>query len=173
MRRGLLWFCTGPVCFCSSAPERVIGCLVDSLGYGAHLILDGFGATAPLADEGWNKEAAARLLLVLGGLDAQRMWVSYWFDDGVSVGIALPGSHLTLHTFVSRRTVSLSVFSPQLLATEGVTQAFRRHFGVGRLESHLGGRGVALPQDEGRAVRYLLGERTYTDVRLDDTLLVF
>lgn len=150
--------------------RRVIGCRVDSLGYGAHLIVDGFGAAAPLGDEGWNKEAAAQLLALFGSPD-QGTWVSYWFEDGVSVGVALPGSHLTLHTFAARRTVSLSVFSPQLLATEGVTRMFRQRFEVGRLESHLSSRGVALPQDEGLAVRYLLGERNYTDVRLDDTLV--
>ena len=115
---------------------------------------------------------ASQLLALLGTPDGGTR-VSYWFEDGVSVGIALPGSHLTLHTFAARRTASLSVFSPQLLATEGIIEAFRGRFGVGRLESHLGGRSVALPQHEGRAVRYLLGERTYTDVRLDDTLVVF
>lgn len=145
---------------------------MDSLGYGAHLIVDGFGAAAPLADEGWNKEAAQQLLTTLGLTDDRVVRVSYWFEDGVSVGLALPESHVTLHTFASRRTVSLSVFSPQLLATEGVIEAFRRRFEVGRLESHLGGRAVALPQDEGRAISHLLGERNYTDVRLDDTLLV-
>jgi len=145
---------------------------VDSLGYGAHLIVDGFGATAPLGDEGWNKEAAQQLLTVLGVSEAQLTRVSYWFEDGVSVGLALPESHLTLHTFSARCTVSLSIFSPQLLATEGVLEAFRQRFEIGRLESHLGGRSVALPQDEARAIPYLLGERNYTDVRLDDTLLV-
>ena len=146
---------------------------MDSLGYGAHLIVDGFGAAAPLGDEGWNKEAAQQLLSSLGLPDDRVVRVSHWFEDGVSVGLALPESHLTLHTFSARRTVSLSVFSPQLLATEGVLEAFRQRFEVGRLESHLGSRAVALPQDEGRAVPYLLGERNYTDVRLDDTLLVF
>lgn len=146
---------------------------MDSLGYGAHLIVDGFGATAPLRDEDWNKEAAQQLLTVLGLPDDRVVRVSYWFEDGVSVGLALPESHLTLHTFAARRTVSLSVFSPQLLATEGVLEAFRQRFEIGRLESHLGSRSVALPQDEARATPYLLGERNYTDVRLDDTLLVF
>lgn len=145
---------------------------VETLGYGAHLIIDGFGATAPLGDEGWNKEAAAQLLALLGAPSGPPTLVSYWFENGVSVGLALPESHLTLHTFAERRTVSLSLFSPQLLATENVLGAFRARFGVGRLESHLSSRGVALPQDEARAVPYLLGERNYTDVRLDDTLLV-
>jgi S-adenosylmethionine/arginine decarboxylase-like enzyme len=144
---------------------------MESLGYGAHLIVDGFGATAPLGDEGWNKEAAAHLLAQLGEHGPPTL-VSYWFEDGVSVGLALPESHLTLHTFAERRTVSLSLFSPQLLAIEKVLGAFRERFGVGRLESHLGSRGVALPQEEARAVPYLLGERNYTDVRLDDSLLV-
>lgn len=144
---------------------------MDSLGYGAHLIIDGFGATAPLHDESWNIDAASELLSVLERPNAPLTRVSYWFEDGVSVGLALPESHLTLHTFAPRRTLSLSLFSPQLLAAEGVIEAFRTRFAVGRLESHLGSRSVALPQDEARAIRYLLGERNYTDVRLDDTLM--
>ncbi len=144
---------------------------MDSLGYGAHLIIDGFGATAPLHDEGWNIDAASELLSVLERPEVPLTRVSYWFEDGVSVGLALPESHLTLHTFAPRRTLSLSLFSPQLLAAEGVIEAFRTRFAVGRLESHLGSRSVALPQDEGLAIRYLLGERNYTDVRLDDTLM--
>lgn len=144
---------------------------MDSLGYGAHLIIDGFGATAPLHDESWNIDAASELLSVLERPDVQLTRVSYWFEDGVSVGLALPESHLTLHTFAPRRTLSLSLFSPQLLAAEGIIEAFRTRFAVGRLESHLGSRSVALPQDEARAIRYLLGERNYTDVRLDDTLM--
>lgn len=146
---------------------------METLGYGAHLIVDGFGATAPLEDEGWNKEVAAQLLALLGAPSGPPTLVSYRFENGVSVGLALPESHLTLHTFSERRTVSLSLFSPQLLAIESVLGAFRERFGVGRLESHLGSRSVALPQDEAKAVPYLLGERNYTDVRLDDTLLVF
>ena len=134
-------------------------------------MIDGFGAAAPLHDEGWNKDAAMELLAVLERPDAAPTQVSYWFEDGVSVGLALPEAHLTLHTFAPRRTLSLSVFSPQLLAAEGIIEAFRTRFAVGRVESHLGSRSVALPQDEARAVPYLLGERHYTDVRLDDTLL--
>ena len=134
-------------------------------------MIDGFGASAPLHDENWNKAAALELLATLEHPDAALTRVSYWFEDGVSVGLALPDSHLTLHTFAPRRTLSLSFFSPQLRAAENVIEVFRARFTVGRVESHLGSRSVALPQDEARAVPYLLGERHYTDVRLDDTLL--
>ncbi len=144
---------------------------MDSLAYGAHLIIDGFGAAAPLHDENWNKDAALELLATLEYPDASLTRVSYWFEDGISVGLALPDSHLTLHTFAPRRTLSLSFFSSQLRAAENVIEVFRARFAVGRIESHLGSRSVALPQDEARAVPYLLGERHYTDVRLDDTLL--
>lgn len=144
---------------------------MDSLAYGAHLIVDGFGAAAPLHDENWNKDAALELLATLEHPDAAPTRVSYWFEDGVSVGLALPDSHLTLHTFAARRTLSLNVFSPNLRAAEGIIEVFRMRFAVGRIESHLGSRSVALPQDEARALPYLLGERHYTDVRLDDTLL--
>ena len=144
---------------------------MDSLGYGAHMIVDGYGASAPLLDEGWVIDAAWQLLGVLGHSSDAPVKVSYWFPDGVSVGLARPEAHVTLHTFAARRLVCLSVFSPQLLSAQGLTRVFRERFAVGRLEGHLGSRSVALPQHEERALNYLLGERSYTDVRLDESLL--
>ena len=144
---------------------------MNSLGYGAQVIVDGYGASAPLHDEGWVIETAYRLLGTLGSPANDPLKVSYWFPDGVSVGLALPEAHLTLHTFAARRLVCLGVFSPQLLSARGMTDMFRERFAVGRLEGHLGSRSVLLPQAEKVALEYLLGERSYTDVRLDENLL--
>lgn len=135
------------------------------------MIADGFGASAPLHDEGWIIETAHRLLGTLGPSSGEPFRVSYWFPDGVSVGLALPEAHLTLHTFAARRLVCLGVFSPQLLTAQGITRVFRERFAIGRLEGHLGSRSVLLPQHEENALKYLLGERSYTDVRLDESLL--
>ncbi len=144
---------------------------MNSLGYGAQVIVDGYGAAAPLHDEGWIVETAYRLLGTLGSAGGDPLKVSYWFPEGVSVGLALPEAHLTLHTFAARRLVCLGVFSPQLLSARELTDVFRERFAVGRLEGHLGSRSVLLPQDEGVALNYLLGERSYADVRLDESLL--
>lgn len=143
------------------------------MGYGAHLIVDGFGSSAPLLDEPWLLGAAAELLQALGSSEKQLTRISYWFPDGVSVGLLLPNSHLTLHTYAQRQSVSVGVFNPQTLATEGITAALRERFGVGRLEGHLGSPTVAFPHDHDRAVKQLLGERSYTDMRLDETLSAF
>ena len=135
------------------------------------MIVDGYGASAPLHDEGWVIGTAYRLLSTLGSVSGDPVKVSYWFPDGVSVGLALPEAHLTLHTFAWRRLVCLGIFSPQLLSAQGMTGVFKERFEVGRLEGQLGSRSVILPQDEDSALKYLLGERSYTDVRLDESLL--
>ncbi len=144
---------------------------MDSLGYGAHMMVDGYGVSAPLLDEGWVIGAAWQLLGVLGPSNDEPVKVSYWFPDGVSVGLARPEAHLTLHTFAGRRLVCLGVFSPQLLSAQDMTRVFQERFSVGRLEGHLGSRSVLLPQHYESALKYLLGERSYTDVRLDESLL--
>lgn len=145
---------------------------MDPLGYGTHMMVDGFGASAPLLDEPWMIDAAYTLLRTLGPGGADPVKVSYWFPDGVSVGLARPESHLTLHTFVGRQLVCVGIFTPQLVSVQGFSSVFGGRFQLGRLEGHLGSRNVVLPQDEGSALRYLWGERNYTDVRLDDRLLV-
>jgi S-adenosylmethionine/arginine decarboxylase-like enzyme len=146
---------------------------MDTLGYGAHLIVDGFGSSAPLHDEPWMLAAALELLETQGWDEAHVTRVSYWFPEGVSVGLSLPTGHLTLHTFAARQQLSLSVFNPQTMSTEAVTGALRSRFGLGRLEAYLGSRTVALPQNHERAVKQLIGERRYTDLRLDETVLTF
>ncbi len=135
------------------------------------MIVDGYGASAPLHDEGWVIETAYRLLNTLGSVSGDPVRVSYWFPDGVSVALALPEAHLTLHTFAERRLVCLGIFNPQLLFARGMTDVFQGRFEVGRLEGHLGSRSVILPQNEESMLKYLMGERSYADVRLDERLL--
>jgi len=120
----------------------------------------------------------AHVLGVLGALaerlelgSAHALTVSQRLEGGVSVGMVLPESHLTLHTFAARRCVCLSIFSRRELGFGGVLDTLREGFGVGRLESHLGSRSTSLPQEAESARSHLVGERNYTDVRLDDALL--
>ncbi len=135
------------------------------------MIVDGFGASAPLHDEGWVISAAYRLLGTLGSGKGDPLKVSYWFPEGVSVALVHPEAHLTLHTFAERRLACLGVFSPQLLSAQEMTGAFRELFAIGRLEGQLGSHSAILSQHEESVLKYLLGERSYTDVRLDESLL--
>ncbi len=146
---------------------------MDTLGYGAHLIVDGFGSSAPLLDEPWVIEATLELFRAQGWSEEQLTRVSYWFPDGVSVGLSLPTAHLTLHTFAARQQVSLSLFNPQVLTTQVVTEMLGARFGAGRLEAYLSSRTISLPQDHDRAVKQLIGERNYTDLRLDEAIYSF
>lgn len=147
---------------------------METLGYGAHLIVDGHGARdVPLEDEAYVLAAAREILSVLSLGGAPTLSLTHRAPDGLSVGIALPEAHLTLHTFRSSQRVSLGVFSRQTLSLGGALELLEARFGLGRLESYLGSRSVVLPQDEARARAFLLGERTYTDLRLDDTLLAY
>ena len=146
---------------------------MDTLGYGAHLIVDGFGASAPLLDESWVVAAALELHAAQGWAESPLTQVSYWFPDGVSVGLSLPNGHLTLHTFAAHQRLTLSVFNPQVLTTAGLTDILRARFSLGRLEAYLGSRTVALPQNHERAVKQIIGERHYADLRLDESLFAF
>jgi S-adenosylmethionine/arginine decarboxylase-like enzyme len=146
---------------------------MDTLAYGAHLIVDGYGAKEPLLVDEAHAQGAMRELAESLGLGSEpTLTLTHRAHDGLSVGLALPESHLTLHTFQPAQRLSLGVFSRQTLALGEVLELLRNRFGLGRFESHLESRGVILPQDAGRAHTFLLGERTYTDLRLDDTLLV-
>lgn len=143
------------------------------MGYGTHLIVDGFGSSAALHDEPWVVEATLELFRAQTWTEDQPTRVSYWFPEGVSVGLSLPTAHLTLHTFAARQLFSLSLFNPQVLTTEGVTKLLRERFGIGRLEAYLSSRTITLPQDHDRAVKQLVGERHYTDLRLDEGIFTF
>ncbi|ADI14322.1 S-adenosylmethionine decarboxylase [Truepera radiovictrix] len=147
---------------------------MDTLAYGAHLIVDGYGAKeAPLVDEAHALGVARELLEALGLGSTPTLTLTHRARDGLSVGVALPESHLTLHTFQPAQRLSLGIFSRQTLALGEVLELLRVRFGLGRLESHLDSRSVVLPHDEERARTFLLGERTYADLRLDDTLLAY
>ncbi len=147
---------------------------METLGYGTHLIVDGFGAASTTLESAeYAFEVAGEVLASLELGSAHTTPLSHHAEGGVSVGLVLPESHLTLHTFSGARSVSLSLFSRQVLHFERVLELLQVRFEVGRLESYLGSRSVALPQDAEQALPFLIGERSYTDVRLDDTLLVF
>lgn len=146
----------------------------DFLGYGTHLILDGFRADpAPLAD-------AALLDGVLRGFagamheTAEVTTVSVTVRDrlggGVSAALVAAESQLCVHTFTQLGKLSLGAFSTRSLPTGDITGTFVERFRVGRFESRVHGRGRLLPRERARLEQALQGERDYARLRLRDLL---
>lgn len=146
----------------------------DALGYGTHLILDGFRADAPdLSDP----EALDAALTALGALlepatGSDRRLVRAGDDgtDGVSAALVAGEAHLCLHTFATLRKLSLEAFSTRTLPVQTLTEAFVERFAVGRYEARVHVRGRLLPRQGDALGRALEGDRQYARVRLRDLL---
>jgi S-adenosylmethionine/arginine decarboxylase-like enzyme len=142
---------------------------VESLGYGTHLIIDGFSATTEsLLDKNMVN---ACLQEVAGMLEAtQAELLSAEDQTGISATLKLTESHVSLHTFSTFGTLSLHIFSRHDLRPGDMTDALGKHFGVRRVESHLSNHSRTLPQDQAARQRALLGDRAYSALRLDTSL---
>ncbi len=144
---------------------------METLGYGSHLILDGFKADAgALLDEAKLRtllEALAEALeprmtpkVLLERLDGPQ--------GGWSGAVLQAESHVTLHTFPELQAVTLSVFSRRGLDVRRLSEALEAHLGIRRFESHLKNHSRTLAKDPARQRRTLLGDRQYAAVRLQD-----
>lgn len=145
----------------------------DPLGYGTHLILDGFRADAALLGDA---DAVDVVLRAIGavmhetGTEVTAVVHARNDDAGVSAALVAAESQLCLHTFAELGKLSLEAFSTRSLATDAVMRAFVERFRVGRFECRLHGRGRFLPKDPTRLERALEGERAYARLRLRDLL---
>jgi S-adenosylmethionine/arginine decarboxylase-like enzyme len=141
---------------------------VETLGYGAHLIIDGFLAEpAHLADAG----RAETLLRDLAGLlePKGKPLLTFHPDDGGLSGAALLAeAHLSIHTFADLGALTLSVFSRRGLDPKVVTERLEAHYGLRRFESHLKNHGRTMAKDEEQRRRTLRGDRQYARARLKD-----
>jgi len=145
----------------------------DTLGFGTHLILDGFRANAArLADEG-RVEAVLRSVLALMGESGSgifRLRVARDGGRGISAALVGAEAHLCLHSFPAFDKLSLEAFSTRALPTQAITEAFLQGFGVGRYEARVHGRGRLLPREVAGLEQALDGDRDYARLRLRDLL---
>lgn len=146
----------------------------DALGYGTHVVLDGFRAdTARLADPA---VVASVLTEIAGAMEltgtADRLLVQRPDDReaGHSVGLIDGESHVCLHTFGGLRKLTLDAFSTRFLPVEAITGVFVERFSVGRYEGQVHGRSRLLPRQAEALARALDGDRQYARVRLRDVL---
>ncbi len=146
----------------------------DALGYGTHLILDGFRADAPsleraaLIDE-VVRELGARLESGAAG-DTLVLHVDDGALRGYSAALVQGESHLCVHTFPALHKLTLEAFSTRSLPVDTFSSVFRHRFDVGRTESQVHGRSRLLPTAPDALERVLRGDRDYARLRLRDLL---
>lgn len=142
---------------------------METLGYGTHLIIDGFNVDeVTLLDtsllHGFLLEQATRL--EPGKRAAPEVHTVTVLPTGLSAALLLPESHLSLHTFVESRILTLSVFSRHGLALGDFTDSLAATFRVRRFESHLSNHSRTMSKEDLRRTRTLHGERSYAATRL-------
>ncbi|CAN5908017.1 hypothetical protein BH24DEI2_BH24DEI2_12730 [soil metagenome] len=142
---------------------------METLGYGTHLVIDGFAADgATLLDtavlQSFLLEQAD--LLEPGKRAVPEVHTVEVLPTGLSAALLLPESHLSLHTFVESRIITLSVFSRHGLALGSLTDSLAATFRVRRFESHLSNHSRTMSKEDLRRTRTLHGERSYAATRL-------
>ncbi len=145
----------------------------DNLGYGTHLILDGFRADAArLTDDAAIAAALEAVLGLMGETGAAGVLLRHDRDGAAGASAAIVGAeaHACLHAFPALRKLSLDAFSARSLPSQAVTEAFLQRFAVGRYESRVHGRGRLLPPGHEGIERALDGDRDYARLRLRDLL---
>jgi S-adenosylmethionine decarboxylase len=137
---------------------------MESLGYGTHLILDGFNADGErLQDTKVVKACLNEVGVLLEPTTADSLSVSE--SSGISAVLRLSESHLALHTYTS--SLSLQIFSRHDVRLSEVSDLLSKHFAVRRVESFLSSHAKTMPQDSEARKRVLLGDRAYSSLRLE------
>lgn len=145
----------------------------DPLGYGTHLIVDGFRADGAALRDPALLDAVLRASLDLmnegDGIISVRMEAAGG-DDGFSAALVAPESQVCIHTFAGLEKLSLEAFSARSLPADDITRAVVAQFRLGRIESRIHGRSRLLPKEKARLERALHGGRAYARLRLRDLL---
>jgi len=145
----------------------------DTLGYGTHLILDGFRADAArLAEDAAIEATLEAMLVLMGETSTAGVLLRHAQDGGAGISGVLVGAeaHVCLHAFPALHKLSLEAFSTRSLPNQAITEAFLQRFAVGRYESRVYGRGRLLPRQQEGIERALDGDRDYARLRLRDLL---
>lgn len=146
----------------------------DALGYGTHLILDGFRADpaslgeATLIEE-VVRDLGARLESGAPG-DTLVLRVAGGQARGFSAALVQGESHLCVHTFPALHKLTLAAFSTRNVPVDAFSSVFRHRFAVGRTESRVHGRARLLPDEPHLLERILRGDRAFARLRLRDLL---
>lgn len=142
--------------------------VVETLGYGTQLIVDGFNAEADLSS---TQKIEACLREVAGLLEStQAELLSLETPSGKSATLRLAESHVSLHMFQDPNSLCLQLFSRHDVRPGEVTDVLEKYFSVRRLESYLSNHARTMPADNEARQRALLGDRNYCALRLAPAL---
>jgi S-adenosylmethionine/arginine decarboxylase-like enzyme len=147
----------------------------DPLGFGHHIVIDGFGAErSSLENEATVRSLVIRLAKSIepdGEIEPLLVHPSHDPVGGLTAGAAFAEGHLSVHTFAAWRRCSLAVFSRRDLSPATLFVELAASFGAGRFESAMGSRSKNLPSDPEALGKVWQGERRYALARLDPALL--
>lgn len=89
---------------------------------------------------------------------------------GVSAIAARGETAISLHTFTDLSRVNLRLVSALSVPIDVVISEFKRAFSILRYRSHVSSRYRTFPGSDEQLERFLIGERAYTRLRLDEPL---
>jgi S-adenosylmethionine/arginine decarboxylase-like enzyme len=139
----------------------------DILGFGSHVVIDGFDADASRL----GRDALYELMVAVSQqLEGQRHVLVEVLEQngvmaGISAGTRLAESHAMVHAFPSCAALSLIVFSRKYLDWYALAGELKTRFDIGRYDSHIANRSRMLPEDGSK--RALRSHRHYTAFRLE------
>ena len=139
----------------------------DILGFGTHVVIDGFGAEV----DHLTRDALCELVVTVsrqleGGRDVHvEVLEQTGFMAGITAGTRLAESHVIIHAFPGCAALSLVVFSRKYLDWHAFANELRNRFDIGRYDSHIANHSRMLPKDG--TERALRSDRHYTAFRLE------
>jgi len=135
------------------------------IGFGPHLMLDGYGC---------DKKKLQDLNLIYRILDElptrigmTKIMPPYVFkysglkpeDWGLSGFVLIAESHISIHTFPEKNFVSVDIFSCKAFDLEFAADYFKRVFGMEKVECNVLDRGTEFPKDLNGATQIVRAER--------------
>jgi S-adenosylmethionine decarboxylase len=147
------------------APERDREAAGGVIGFGPHLMLDGYGC---------DRKRLQDLNLIYRVLDElptrigmTKLMPPYVFkyrgvkpeDWGLSGFVLIAESHVSIHTFPEKQFVSVDIFSTRTFDLEFAGEYFKEAFGMEKAEANLLDRGTEFPKELNGATRIVRAER--------------
>ena len=141
------------------------------LGFGPHLILDGYGA---------RKESLINITGIYNLLDRlpdrigmTKIMPPYVFkysgikseDWGVSGFVLIAESHISIHTFPEKNFLSVDVFSCKSFDVDRTLRYLTKAFMLKKYEIKLFDRGTEFPKEKGAATSIVMDERRISNGR--------
>lgn len=142
---------------------------METLGYGTHLIVNGFHAASEQLSDAMQLEHFVTQLVHRIEPEAKvtlESYISVAPPAGISTVALMAESYITLHTYSDSGLVSLRLFSRHGLNIQEPVTLLRDALGLARFESHLSNHGYTVSKNPEQRKKTVLGQRQYTLLHL-------